>query len=465
MAWFKDNVFKRFFNDFYQRNDSYKDVNGRGLLQRFIETKADDLDTNVLAPLDDFIENTLLPNSIVQNLLPYREGELGVNLFFDNTIAQRRRVLQYFIRISQVKGTKRGYELCFRLMSFQNLIINTVDTITYFDDPHPVAGCNACYDYDVILTGSLLIITPDIVDAFFNIIDYNEPVDCDIRYVIYNGNYVVRDFVVFFFANENPFVFQTANADAHLYLDNSRNPTFSASFVDSTGHLWLSGSDEEFYEFDDKYFGNGGHIFFRKPIPTAYTFFNSLTPTNITKNSFSSNWNAKAGAVKYFLSVGRSRANDNEIIKERVVNNLELGSGVTTYSIASGLLEDTAYYYQIIAENASGQRALSSVQALITLQTVSTPTAISPTATSSYFFIAAWNKLSGATAYEIDIATNNTFTAGLETILVRDINQKMIYRTTGTYYYRVRAKIDRTEKWWFKPVSMSGNSNTITVTI
>ena len=467
MGWFKDNIWHRFFPEHYKQNDTYINplLDNKGLSQRFMETFGEYLDEKILPDIDQFIDNVFSPKLMVSYLLPYREGEKGVDLVYDNTLAKRRQILQYFIRISQVKGTRRGYEVCFKLMTFNNLIIYTVDVIVYFDNPLPTAGCNACYEYDVILTGTLLLLLPDIVDAFFNIIDYNEPVDCNIRFVIYNDNYVVRDFVTFFFKDPQPYSYLTGGQDPNLYIDNSRNPTFSGSYVDSEGNLYLDGSDEQYYEFDEKYFANIGQMIFRKPAPDAYTYFDALPPTNVTATSFTANWEAKSGATKYFLNVGLSRANDNDIIKERVIDNLEL-SNATTSKSAIDLEENTTYYYQVIAVNAQGQRALSSVGTVITKRTVATPTALNPIQLSSYYFMAAWQKVAGATAYELDVSNSSDFSTNLQTFQLRNINQYIVYRGVGVWYYRVRAKIDRYSGVFYKtPISISANSNVIEVEI
>ncbi len=70
-----------------------------------------------------------------------------------------------------------------------------------------------------------------------------------------------------------------------------------------------------------------------------------LPATNITKNSFSANWNASVGATGYRLDVATDAGFSSFVAG---FNNLDVGN-VTTYSVASGLVSGKAYYYRVRA--------------------------------------------------------------------------------------------------------------------
>jgi hypothetical protein len=430
---FQDNLFKRWFTPYHKANDSYKDANGVGLLERIIQAIGWELDTNVMPYIDNLFKNTIDPKNIQEKLIAYREQELGVNLMYDNTLQKRRQILQYWFRIVQIKGTKRGYEVCIRLMNFEGLIIFTVDVETYFNNPIPTAGCNACYEYDVVVTGSKLIIGIDIVDAFFNICDFNEPINCKLRYFIYNDTYIPRKLVNFFFKGID---------DPNLYVDIKRNPTFQAFFdtnTDNQGDLLLLGDFAEFYEYDDKYFANQGFMMYREPTPAAYLPFVSLTPTEITTTSARMNWQAAPDATHYVVNVGRnSTYQGNELVTEKVIDNLNVGN-VLFYNI-TGLIPNTPYYCQVWAVRADGKQALSNIKSFITLRDIATPIALEATNLTPNGFKANWQEVNNATNYEIEIALDSGFTNIVQTFIVGNItsfdiliNQECFYRVRAIY--------------------------------
>ncbi len=67
--------------------------------------------------------------------------------------------------------------------------------------------------------------------------------------------------------------------------------------------------------------------------------------TDITKISFSANWNASVGATGYRLDVATDAGFSSFVTG---FNNLDVGN-VTTYSVASGLVSGKAYYYRVRA--------------------------------------------------------------------------------------------------------------------
>lgn len=466
--WFKNNSWKEHFPSFFQEQDSYKDSDpeneGRGLLQRFIELFARYTDEELIPAIDNFVENLRDVDLVESDLLPYLEEELGVDLFITQDIPTRRRVLKLFMLIASLKGTKLGYTIAIKAMNFPNLIIYEVDVETYFDNPLPTAGCNRCVEYDVIVDASLRVIEPDVVDTLFAIARYNEPIDCKLRFFVYNDNNIIPNFVTFNYDygdENNPAPY---SIDGFLYMDNSRAPTATAS-IGSEAELLLTAPYESNYEIDSKYLANQGNVIHRFPNANTYTPFSLQNPTNIGKTSFTINWDSKAGAVRYFVVVGKRFSEDYQlIIEDRVVDYADVL--LNTSFAVTGLEEDTPYHYQVFAENAEGKIAFTETRAVITLQTVSDVTALAGVGDTG-FFTANWTPISEATGYDIEVATDAGFSNIVQTKgLDSNVGSTQITIAAGTYYYRVRGKIHLNQYLTPKVKSYSDNySNTITVTV
>ncbi len=91
--------------------------------------------------------------------------------------------------------------------------------------------------------------------------------------------------------------------------------------------------------------------------------------------------------------------------------------------------------------------------------TLSSPIADPATFVSGNSFVAKWKRVSGATGYRLDVATDNSFTNFVPGYQDRDVGNVLSAGVAGlspetTYYYRVRA---------YAGNITSGNSNVISV--
>lgn len=197
--------------------------------------------------------------------------------------------------------------------------------------------------------------------------------------------------------------------------------------------------------------------------------------TSITHNSFVGNtFTAPSSAPTNYLIV-RSTTNIAPTAAD-VVNGEYYPNGTvigaTIYTAISnpttptfnqtGLTPDTTYYYWVIPyNNLCGGAPIYNLTGIISAsQTTCSPatTATAATSLTGNGFVANWTDVPTAVNYELDVSTNNTFTAlvpGYSALSVGLVNN---YTVTGllpltTYYYRVRAIGS----------GCSVNSNTITV--
>ncbi len=199
--------------------------------------------------------------------------------------------------------------------------------------------------------------------------------------------------------------------------------------------------------------GNSGTItvLLIPPNPTA------TAATTWTQTSFSANWDASAGATKYYLDVS---TNSGFSAGTFVTNyeNRDVG-GITTFSVNTNLTAGTTYYYRVRANNISGTSGNSNTIDLVTVPP--DPTAAAATSVTEARFNANWNSSLSATGYRLDVSTDinfgvGNFVAGFEN---NDVGSVTTYSVTGltantSYYYRVRA---------YNGSGTSGNSGNITL--
>lgn len=121
---FKDWFFRQ-FPDYHQVEDSYKDVKGEGLLQRYLRTYGVELDEQFMPYIDNFID--LIDTQLTPNkYLPLLAYILGSPPSPDGDPVLYRKILAYIVSIYKVKGTKRSFELFFNLMGLRiNLLEDT----------------------------------------------------------------------------------------------------------------------------------------------------------------------------------------------------------------------------------------------------------------------------------------------------------------------------------------------------
>lgn len=439
MGFFQDRLIK-YLPSFYKENDTYKtpENNETGILERFLRVLGEYLDTDVIPQIDNFVANTIDPKEIYLPFVPYLEEGLGVDLFYSKDVEKRKQVLKYFIRISQIKGSKRGYEVCFRLAGFLDITVLTFDIEVFFGNPLPSAGCDACYEYDIVITTTRDFFEIEDVQAFYAVSEYNEPINAKLRNIRHNDNLLTTDYVRFYFES-----LETSRLLCELY----QNTTFEAYIDETTGELLIQDANADFYQFDDEYFFNEGYVLVVIPSQDAYAPFESLVPNNITKTSFRARWSAAPDAVSYILNVGTDLGKAGtiaNIVKNKVVDSLNVGSVTNTF--VTDLQENTVYYYQVLALRADGNIAYSKPQSVITKRTVPAPTNLQVSFQGNYFAILEWDNVALATAWRYDIATDVGFTTLIQdNVLIQGRANKLRIELPNqiNYYIRLRAVYNR----------------------
>ena len=155
--------------------------------------------------------------------------------------------------------------------------------------------------------------------------------------------------------------------------------------------------------------------------------------SNILSSSFSANWTATSGATSYRLDVATD------------IGFTSMVSGFSDLTVAgltqavTGLTTGATYFYRV--RPFSGSAGANSN--VISVATLAAPVATAATAVGATSFTATWTAYSGATNYELDVATAADFLSGM-VLTAQSTGNVTTFPVSGlstgtTYYYRVRA--------------------------
>ena len=129
--YFKDWIFNQ-LPKYHQRTDSYKDVEGNGLLKRYLRVVGIELDEEFISYIDNFTD---LIDYIEcdDKYLPLIGSILGYPPSIDGLSTTYRKILANIMAIYKVKGTIRSYEMLFNLLGLEVSILEEVPkkAVTY----------------------------------------------------------------------------------------------------------------------------------------------------------------------------------------------------------------------------------------------------------------------------------------------------------------------------------------------
>lgn len=208
--------FKKFIWDlfplYFYKYDTYKDHEGKGVLQRYVKTFGAEIDEEVITYLDESHENYYLNNiealKIKEKLIPIIQYLLGS----PPSILEGedyRKILQYIVPIYTIKGTRLSYKLFINLLGFEVEIIEHEpgefvgeigeQLLTYDFDPELFYDegnlydsnigetetlCVYCSDYTLLLKSLGPSLTEEVIDKIKEIIVFIEPINAVLREIL-----------------------------------------------------------------------------------------------------------------------------------------------------------------------------------------------------------------------------------------------------------------------------------------
>jgi predicted nucleotidyltransferase len=190
------------------------------------------------------------------------------------------------------------------------------------------------------------------------------------------------------------------------------------------------------------------------PVPPAAPA--SIAAESITSAGFILKWGASMTATAYYLDISTENAFATFITGFNDFNN-----GSDTSKTVTGLSPGVQYYFRVRAGNSGGTGDNSTIAFASTLPDIPpAPVASAASNITQTGFKACWSSSSNATGYEIDVATDATFTSlvtGYNDFSASNVTTCDISGLTAKtqYYYRIRA---------LNVSGTSGNSNSINVT-
>jgi len=194
MGWFKDNIFSKYFGRYYKLTDSYKNLSGEGLLERYNQIIGEDIDEELVLLLENITDNTKTPNTMFTQYFNIAEDSLGLDLYVHtNSDWTKRKLIERAVKYYSIRGSKKGYEYLFKIMGFTfiDLVIYNSDGFDtgIFDDGNFDGRNGCCIYYNVILEGPTDFedMTNSEKLAILKIIDFNEPINATLGVITVNG--------------------------------------------------------------------------------------------------------------------------------------------------------------------------------------------------------------------------------------------------------------------------------------
>lgn len=248
MLIFKDYVIER-LPEYIVQEDSYKDVDGKGFIVRFLEIFGEELDDEYYNKIEE-LQDQLSPGTCEAKFLDYfavMEGDFAVEL---NNEHDYRLFLQYLLSIYQVKGRKLSYEAILGALGL-TIVLNEVEPapVTYdsgilYDDPDVFydTNCEPCSDYSLEIEG-LNPISPSLYQKILELIALVEPINAHLTGITYNGSEITALYIE---------VEIDENGD--LIYNNDVDPDLILTLVDGDLHIDGPNADRYILVDGDLYF-------------------------------------------------------------------------------------------------------------------------------------------------------------------------------------------------------------------
>ncbi len=192
---------------YFKLNDTYKDVDDRGLLERYLEIFGLELDNNLKPQIDNYLD-IIDPFTTDPKFLTDLGYTLGSPPDLLGDPDNYAKLLAYIISVYKIKGTARAYQLLFSLLGFNVSIIEYDPSATLLMDEGNIMddggimdnGCPCCSDYEVIVNQ---LLNPDnnagcinpsqgtvdqtILPTFIKIIEFNQPINAHLLGIVSGG--------------------------------------------------------------------------------------------------------------------------------------------------------------------------------------------------------------------------------------------------------------------------------------
>lgn len=231
--------------DYIIDHDSYKDSDGKGFVQRYLEIFGAELDEQYYPLIEQIIDNVDPRQVLKADYLDYISVMIGDTPTIALTDDNYKNLLTFIISLYKAKGTHRSYDYGFYMLKMEatvneiDEVANTYDdTISYDADFNYDISCEPCSEYDLVLTGTDTF-TADLYHRVKTIIFLIEPINATLNDLSYNGD-VIDAMVIEVTVDEN----------GDLIYNNEADPSLTLS-LDENGDLTIGGDNAHRYYIDE----------------------------------------------------------------------------------------------------------------------------------------------------------------------------------------------------------------------
>lgn len=222
-------------------NDSYKDINGKGFVQRFLEIFGLELDEYYYNTIDTIVDQVNPKLTSKVDFLDYIALMLGDTPDLESTPSAYRNLLTFIVSIYKVKGTHNSYKWLLYVIGLEATIEELPPETTQYDDDEVLydndeyydVSCDTCSYYNLHLVGSGTL-SAATYNKVLTIVDLLEPIHAKLGDITYNGDVV--NFVV---------IEVEIDSNGDLVYNNDNDPTLVLTLVN--GDLIISGDNADKY--------------------------------------------------------------------------------------------------------------------------------------------------------------------------------------------------------------------------
>lgn len=193
-------VFKNYLFEklpyYFLSQDTYKNEQGEGLLQRYLTIFGDHIDEEIIPDIECYLNiiDSSLNSSAHLNILSDVLGN-PPDIFKDED--KYRNLLTYIISVYKIKGTIEAYRLFFNILGFDIILTEVnIETLADIDTKYDFGGiydnggiydadiCQQCSEYDITyipFNNSEVIVDEALLIRMQQSIAFNEPINAKLR--------------------------------------------------------------------------------------------------------------------------------------------------------------------------------------------------------------------------------------------------------------------------------------------
>lgn len=250
MILLKDYIRENVIPDYIIDNDSYKDGDGRGFVERYLSIFGMELD-EFYYPLVDQLQVEFDPLTMQGKFLDYVGYQIGDIPNITHTEAGWRRLLSYIVSIWKIKGTLRSFRAI--LLPLQVIVTDIEEIVPlvwaydmglkYDTGVKYDLHCPQCSEYNLTVT-SIFPLTAELYQRILGAIALVEPINFKLKGINYNGDAVdvlhidvwVDEHGDLIYDNDaDPTLILTLTPEGNLLIS---GPNAGRYFLDSEGDLY-----------------------------------------------------------------------------------------------------------------------------------------------------------------------------------------------------------------------------------